>query len=63
MAYELSIEIFGAGEDAQHRSHWGFVIHKPSDLVGDLLYVKVIDLERLCVEVRSGDPSRDRPEQ
>jgi hypothetical protein len=58
--YELSIEIFGAGEDPQHRSHWGFVIHRPSALVGDLLHVKVIDLDRLWYqfEPRMSTPLR-----
>ncbi|KAJ5259354.1 hypothetical protein N7478_012335 [Penicillium angulare] len=60
MAYELSIEIFGTGEDPQHRSHWGFVIHRPSSLVGDLLHVKVIDLDRLWYqfEPRMNTPLR-----
>ncbi|PLN79451.1 hypothetical protein BDW42DRAFT_195167 [Aspergillus taichungensis] len=50
MAYELSIEIFGLGEDPRHRSHWGFVINRPSQLVGDLLHVKLLDLDRLWYE-------------
>lgn len=60
MAYELSIEIFGTGEDPQHRSHWGFVIHRPASYVGDLLHVKLIDLNRLWYqfEQRSGTPLR-----
>lgn len=47
MAYELSIDIFGEGEDPQHRSHWGFFIHTPPGDLGDLLHVRVIDLDRL----------------
>ena len=47
MAYVLSVEIFGEGNDRQHRSHWGFTIHTPSSIIGDLLHVKVIDLDRL----------------
>jgi hypothetical protein len=58
MAYELSIEVFGTGEDPNHRSHWGFVIHRPSLLFGDLLHVKAIDLDRLWYEFdpRMGTP-------
>ncbi|KAJ5117550.1 hypothetical protein N7448_011182 [Penicillium atrosanguineum] len=53
MEYDLSIEIFGTGEDPKHRSHWGFVIHKPSALVGDLFHVKVIDLDKLWYQFES----------
>ncbi|KAK1141561.1 hypothetical protein N8T08_008976 [Aspergillus melleus] len=60
MAYELSIQVFGTGEDPRHRSHWGFVIHKPSALVGDLYHVKVIDLDKLWYqfEPRTSTPLR-----
>ncbi|KAJ5595475.1 uncharacterized protein N7459_001683 [Penicillium hispanicum] len=51
--YDLSIEIFGLGEDPKHRSHWGFVIHQPSQHFGDLLHVKLIDLDRLWYEFES----------
>jgi hypothetical protein len=56
MAYELSIEVFGLGEDPNHRSHWGFMIHQAPQALGDLLHVRVIGLERLCCqfEYRSG---------
>ncbi|KAJ5084471.1 hypothetical protein NUU61_009050 [Penicillium alfredii] len=56
MTYELAIEISGAGEDPNHRSHWGFVIHQPPQPFGDLLHVHLIDLDRLWYdfEVRVG---------
>lgn len=47
MQYNLSVEVFGTGEDPKHRSHWGFVIHQPPRTFGDLLHVWPIDLERL----------------
>lgn len=47
MEYELSIMISGPGEDPEYRSHWGFFIQEPTELFGDLLHVKVIDLDRL----------------
>ncbi|KAJ5947719.1 hypothetical protein N7466_000734 [Penicillium verhagenii] len=50
MQYQLSIEVFGTGEDPKHRSHWGFVIHQPPRTFGDLLHVLPIDLERLWYE-------------
>jgi hypothetical protein len=56
MAYELSIEVFGLGEDPNHRCHWGFMIHQAPQAFGDLLHVRVIDLDRLWYqfEYRSG---------
>jgi hypothetical protein len=63
MVYELSIEIFGAGEDPQHRSHWAFVIHEPSANFGDLLHVKVIDLDRLWYQFESRTGTRLRTMQ
>ncbi|KAJ6155578.1 hypothetical protein N7470_006144 [Penicillium chermesinum] len=50
MQYQFSIEIFGHGEDPNHRSHWGFVIHRPPNTHGDLLHVRPIDLKRLWYE-------------
>ncbi|KAJ5609296.1 hypothetical protein N7528_009863 [Penicillium herquei] len=47
MQYNLSIEIFGTGEDPKHRSHWGFVIHQPPRTFGDLLHVWPIDIDKL----------------
>lgn len=56
MAYELSIEIFGEGDDPNHRSHWDFMIRQPPQIYGDLLHVRVIDLDKLWYqfEYRSG---------
>ncbi|KAJ5781723.1 uncharacterized protein N7518_010206 [Penicillium psychrosexuale] len=53
MVYVLSIEISGAGEDPQHRSHWGFTMHKPSSPIGDLFHVEVIDIDRLWFQFES----------
>lgn len=53
MEYQLSIQVFGAGEDPNHRSHWGFVINQPPSLVGDILHVRPIDLGRLWYEFES----------
>lgn len=50
MHYQLSIEIFGQGEDPNYRSHWGFVIHIPPNTHGDLLHVRPIDINRLWYE-------------
>ncbi|KAF9883683.1 hypothetical protein FE257_003067 [Aspergillus nanangensis] len=47
MSHQLSIEISGAGEDPNHRSHWAFAVHQPSSRTGDLLHVRVLDLDRL----------------
>jgi hypothetical protein len=47
MSYQLSVEVYGSGEDPNHRSHWGFMINQPSSSIGDLLHVRVIDLEKL----------------
>ncbi|KAL2011971.1 hypothetical protein VTN00DRAFT_4689 [Thermoascus crustaceus] len=55
-SYTLSIAIFGEGNNPTHRSHWAFTIHQsqpPQDdpttttTYGDLLHVRVIDLDRL----------------
>ncbi|KAJ5995017.1 hypothetical protein N7481_001994 [Penicillium waksmanii] len=53
MAYQLSIEVFGTGEDPNHRSHWGFMIHQPPNTTGDLLHVRLIDMYRLWYEFES----------
>lgn len=53
MAYHLSIEVFGSGEDPNHRSHWGFMIHQPPNTTGDLLQVGLADLYRLWYEFES----------
>lgn len=50
MQYQFSIEVFGNGEDPIHRSHWGFVIHRPPSAIGDLLHVRPVDLSRLWYE-------------
>ncbi|PWY92371.1 hypothetical protein BO70DRAFT_357489 [Aspergillus heteromorphus CBS 117.55] len=47
MSHQLSIEVFGTGEDPNHRSHWGFMIHRPPNRTGDLLHVRLLDLDRL----------------
>ncbi|KAI9925357.1 hypothetical protein MW887_006285 [Aspergillus wentii] len=47
MAYRLSIQISGPGEDPIHRSHWAFMIYKPHEDFGDLFDVKLIDLDKL----------------
>ncbi|GAD96911.1 hypothetical protein PVAR5_5578 [Paecilomyces variotii No. 5] len=61
MSYELSIEICGQGEDPNHRCHWGFMINRPAEYFGDLLHVRVIDLDRLWYqfEYRSGSSLDD----
>lgn len=53
MAYQLSIEVFGTGDDPNHRSHWGFMIHQPPNTTGDLLHVRLIDLYQLWYEFES----------
>lgn len=50
MQYQLSIEVFGTGEDPKHRSHWGFVIHQPPRTFGDLLHVRPVNIEKLWYE-------------
>ncbi|KAJ9303236.1 hypothetical protein DTO271G3_610 [Paecilomyces variotii] len=61
MSYEFSIEICGQGEDPNHRCHWGFMINQPAECFGDLLHVRVIDLDRLWYqfEYRSGSSLDD----
>lgn len=58
MAYHLAISVYGPGTDPNHRSHWGFLIYKPEENVGDLLHTPVVDLARLWYqfEERSGVP-------
>lgn len=58
-SYTLSVAIFGEGHNPSHRSHWAFTIHQsqppqqdPTSTTttatyGDLLHVRVIDLDRL----------------
>ncbi|KAJ5099776.1 hypothetical protein N7532_006777 [Penicillium argentinense] len=53
MAYQLSIEVFGKGDEPSARSHWGFMIHQPPGTTGDLLHVRLIDLDRLWYEFES----------
>ncbi|KAJ5653223.1 hypothetical protein N7490_000226 [Penicillium lividum] len=50
MQYQLSIQVFGTGEDPNHRSHWGFVIHQPPRTFGDLLHVRPVDMDKLWYE-------------
>ncbi|KAK6814868.1 hypothetical protein P875_00042553 [Aspergillus parasiticus SU-1] len=54
MAYQLSVSISGPG--TSERAHWGLVIHKPPNRVGDLLHVRVIDEDTnlFAFENRSG---------
>jgi hypothetical protein len=56
--YTLSIGVDGDGEDPNHRSHWGFLLFKPGNEVGNLLHVQLISLEGLVYqfETRSGEP-------
>lgn len=50
MSYRLAIEVFGPGDDPNHRSHWGLLIYREGEDFGDLLHVQVIDLQRLWYE-------------
>ncbi|KAH8433870.1 uncharacterized protein LDX57_011506 [Aspergillus melleus] len=43
MAYKLSVEVFGDGENPNDPSHWGFTINKPPNPYGDLLHVRTLD--------------------
>ncbi|KAF1918788.1 hypothetical protein BDU57DRAFT_511539 [Ampelomyces quisqualis] len=56
--YTLSIGVYGDGEDPSHRSHWGFLMSKPGQAVGNLLHVQLISLQGLVYqfETRSGHP-------
>jgi hypothetical protein len=57
MSYlDLSIVVYGPGEDPQHRSHWAFAIHKPDAIIGHVLHVSLLNLERLIYqfEIRKG---------
>lgn len=58
--YQLSVSIFGPG--SSERAHWGFVIHQPPNLYGDLLHVRVIDVpaNRFIFENRSGHGLRSQ---
>lgn len=42
--YTLSIAVYGPGEDPNHRSHWGFLIHGHGHEVGNLLHVQLLSL-------------------
>lgn len=55
---ELVIAVYGPGEDPNHRSHWGFLIHGQGHEVGNLLHVQLISLEGLVYqfETKSGHP-------
>jgi hypothetical protein len=56
--YTLWIGVDGDGEDPNHRSHWGFLLARPGDLLGRLLHVELISLEGLIYqfETRTGHP-------
>ncbi|RAL01714.1 uncharacterized protein BO80DRAFT_493138 [Aspergillus ibericus CBS 121593] len=36
--FQLSITVFGSGEDPNNRPHWGFTIHQPSTDLDKLWY-------------------------
>ncbi|KAI9933097.1 hypothetical protein ASPWEDRAFT_42851 [Aspergillus wentii DTO 134E9] len=42
MSFQLSIAIFGSG--ISEPAHWGFCIHIPGEMEGELLHVRVIDV-------------------
>lgn len=43
----LSIVVYGLGEDPHHRSHWAFAIHKPTEDIGNIFHVTPLYLEKL----------------
>ncbi|EUC39847.1 hypothetical protein COCMIDRAFT_41726 [Bipolaris oryzae ATCC 44560] len=54
--YTLSIGIYRYREDPNHRSHWGFLIFRQGNEVGNLLHVQLMSFEGLIYqfETRSG---------
>ncbi|KAK7532517.1 hypothetical protein IWX49DRAFT_327951 [Phyllosticta citricarpa] len=40
---QLSIVVYGSGEDPNHRSHWAFALHKPGSNTGNILHVNLLD--------------------
>jgi len=55
MSYILDISIEGHGKDPSRRSHWGFMIHKEGDTIGELLNVKVLDVGTLRYQFEERD--------
>ncbi|KAL4964896.1 uncharacterized protein BDV14DRAFT_64017 [Aspergillus stella-maris] len=51
--YQLSISIHGPG--TVERAHWGFVIHQPPNIIGDLLHVLEIDRSTNWFEFETRD--------
>lgn len=47
MSYNLSVVVYGPGDDPNHRSHWTFALHAPNSSIGNLLHVTVLDLDKL----------------
>lgn len=62
MAFELFIEVFGNGDDPNHRSHWGFLVARQGDDFGDLYHVLLIDQSKLWyqLDVRRGTTIKTR---
>jgi hypothetical protein len=56
MSFELTITVFGPGTNPQARSHWGFLIYRSGQEIGDLLHTRLLDNDRLWFqfEERSG---------
>lgn len=53
--YELTIGVYGRGEDPNHRSHWVFVLSAPSSQFGNILNVQLLDLDRLIYQFERRD--------
>ncbi|KAK1139137.1 hypothetical protein N8T08_001260 [Aspergillus melleus] len=62
MSFQLCIEVFGNGDDPNHRYHWGFLFSRPEDDYGDLYHVQVIDLRKLWYQpdIREGTTIKTR---
>ncbi|PGG95677.1 hypothetical protein AJ80_09923 [Polytolypa hystricis UAMH7299] len=54
MAYHLAISVYGPGTDPNHRSHWGLLIYKPEENIGDLFHTPLIDVDRLWYRFEEG---------
>ncbi|KAF2248946.1 hypothetical protein BU26DRAFT_519123 [Trematosphaeria pertusa] len=56
MSYNLSVIVYGPGDDPNHRSHWAFAFHAPGSSVGNILHVTLLDLNKLvyAFEKRKG---------
>ncbi|KAF2268696.1 hypothetical protein CC78DRAFT_350808 [Lojkania enalia] len=47
MSYTISIVVHGPGDDPNHRSHWSFALYRDNSVIGNVLHVVLLDLNKL----------------